>query len=67
MVMQSEALQEQKMEERKLIEKAKGILIRNNSISEDEAYKYIRTISMNKRKSMAEVAKIIIETDSMLH
>ena len=63
----SVALQEQKMEERKLIEKAKGILIRNNSISEDEAYKYIRTISMNKRKSMADVARIIIETDSMLH
>lgn len=58
--------QERKLEERKIIEKAKGILIQNNSISEDEAYKYLRTISMNKRKTIVEVAKIIIETESML-
>ena len=59
--------QEKKLEERKIIEKAKGILIQNNSISEDEAYKYLRTISMNKRKTIVEVARIIIETESMLH
>ena len=59
--------QEKKLEERKIIEKAKGILIQNNSISEEEAYKYLRTISMNKRKTIVEVAKIIIETESMLH
>ena len=59
--------QEKKLEERKIIEKAKGILIQNTSISEDEAYKYLRTISMNKRKTIVEVAKIIIETESMLH
>ena len=58
---------EKKLEERKIIEKAKGILIQNNSISEDEAYKYLRTISMNKRKTIVEVAKIIIETESILH
>lgn len=59
--------QEKKLEERKIIEKAKGVLIQNNSISEDEAYKYLRTISMNKRKTIVEVAKIIIETESILH
>lgn len=61
------ASQEKKLEERKTIEKAKGILIKNNSITEDEAYKYLRTISMNKRKSIVEVAKIIIDTENMLH
>jgi AmiR/NasT family two-component response regulator len=50
-----------------VIEKAKGILMKNNTISEDEAYKYLRSISMNKRKSIAEVAKIIVDTESMLH
>ncbi len=59
--------QEKKLEERKIIEKAKGILIKNNSITEDEAYKYLRTVSMNKRKSIVEVAKIIIDTENMLH
>ncbi len=61
------ASQEKKLEERKTIEKAKGILIKNNSITEDEAYKYLRTISMNKRKSIVEVAKIIIDSENMLH
>lgn len=61
------AAQEKKLEERKIIEKAKGILIKNNSITEDEAYKYLRTVSMNKRKSIVEVAKIIIDTENMLH
>ncbi len=59
--------QERKLEERKIVEKAKGILMKNNTISEDEAYKYLRSISMNKRKSIAEVAKIIVDTESMLH
>jgi len=49
------------------VEKAKGILMKNNTISEDDAYKYLRSISMNKRKSIAEVAKIIVDTESMLH
>lgn len=55
-----------KLEERKLVEKAKGIIIRNNGISENDAYKYLRTISMNKRISMSEVAKAIIESDKLL-
>ena len=59
--------QERKLEERKIVEKAKGILMKNNTISEDDAYKYLRSISMNKRKSIAEVARIIVDTESMLH
>lgn len=49
-----------KLEERKLIEKSKGILMENNNISENEAYTKIRNIAMQKRISMEEVAKIII-------
>lgn len=49
-----------KLEERKLIEKAKGILMENKGISEGEAYKIIRSLSMKKRISMLELANIII-------
>lgn len=49
-----------KLEERKLIDKAKGIVMAQKNISEKDAYEYIRTLSMNKRTSMKDIAQIII-------
>jgi uroporphyrinogen-III synthase len=48
------------LESRKLIEKAKGILMKELSISENEAFKLIHKKSMDKRISMKEVANAII-------
>lgn len=55
---------EQSLEERKLISRATGILIELYSISEDEAYKRIRTLSMNKKMSISEICKLIVEQSS---
>lgn len=49
-----------KLNDRKLIEKAKGILVKELNSSEDEAYNRIRKLSMDRRTTMAEIAKIII-------
>ncbi|MCX8022750.1 MAG: GAF domain-containing protein [Syntrophorhabdaceae bacterium] len=48
------------LEARKMIEKAKGILMKELGISEDEAYKKINRKSMDLRKSMKDVAEAII-------
>ena len=48
------------LEARKTIEKAKGILMREMTISEDEAYKKIHKKSMDLRKTMREIAEAII-------
>ena len=48
------------LEARKIVEKAKGILIKEMSISEDEAYKKIHKKSMDLRKTMRDVAEAII-------
>jgi len=45
---------------RKVIEKAKGLLMEKKKISEEEAFSRIRRISMDKRKSMTEIAEVII-------
>jgi response regulator NasT len=45
---------------RKLIEKAKGILMQKERLSEDEAFTRLRRISMDRRKSMTEIAEIVI-------
>ncbi len=48
------------IESRKVIEKAKGLLMKNDGISEDAAFTRLRKISMNKRKSMREIAEVVV-------
>jgi response regulator NasT len=47
------------LEARKLIEKAKGALIRKG-LSEPEAYRRMQKLAMDKRKSLREVAEAIL-------
>lgn len=49
-----------KLEERKIVEKAKGILMKARNITEEEAFKLMRSEAMNKRKSMKEIAEAIL-------
>lgn len=51
---------ENSLQERKLVEKAKGLLMKHRELSEDESYKLIRKEAMNRRKSMKEIAESII-------
>ncbi|MFW5697117.1 MAG: ANTAR domain-containing response regulator [Fimbriimonadaceae bacterium] len=50
----------ERLETRKVVEKAKGILMETKGIGEAEAYRRIQLQSMNSRKSMKEVADAII-------
>ena len=49
------------MEERKIIDRAKGILMQAKSISEAEAYRRIQKMSMDSRVSMKDISQKIIE------
>jgi AmiR/NasT family two-component response regulator len=53
------------LETRKLVERAKGILMQKLGFSEAEAYRKIQLTSMNSRKSMREIAEAIILTNEM--
>ena len=53
------------LESRKLVERAKGILMRELGVSEDEAYKKIHKKSMDMRKNMREIAEAIILTSDI--
>lgn len=59
-----DALKE-KLEIRKLVEIAKGILIKKEGFTENEAYKKIHRKSMDLRKTMKQVAEAIILTDGI--
>lgn len=51
---------DRQLKDRMFIDRAKGIVMSTRNMSEDEAYKYMRNISMDKRKSMRVVAEMII-------
>lgn len=55
-----------KLAERKLIEKAKGILMDSARVSEAEAFRLIQKQSQDKRAPMAEIAKLIISATEMV-
>jgi response regulator NasT len=48
------------LESRKHIERAKGLLMEQRNLSEDQAYTLMKKASMNLRKPMADVAQAII-------
>lgn len=48
------------LETRKLVERAKGILMESQGLSEAESFRKIQQISMNTRKPMREVASAIL-------
>ncbi|MBS1709920.1 MAG: ANTAR domain-containing protein, partial [Armatimonadetes bacterium] len=50
----------ERLEARKAIEKAKGLLMREQGVDEAEAYRRIQQQSMNARKSMKEIADAIL-------
>ena len=56
---------QEELESRKRIERAKGILMKDEKLSEEEAYQKIRKYSMNNRKNMSEVADAIILASDM--
>jgi uroporphyrinogen-III synthase len=53
-------LLEEKLEERKIVEKAKGILMKKENLTEEEAYKKMQKEAMKKRKKLKEIAEAVI-------
>lgn len=54
-----------RLEDRKVIEKAKGIIMIREQLSEQEAYDYIRAISLNKCLSMRCVAELFLTKEEL--
>jgi response regulator NasT len=52
--------------ERKVIERAKGILMKNRGIPEEEAYALLRKTAMNEKKKLAEIAQSVVTAAQLL-
>ena len=54
------------LEERKVIDRAKGILMKAKSLSEEEAYVLMRSTAMREKKKIGEIAQSILTASEML-
>ena len=54
------------LEDRKVIDRAKGILMKMKNLTEEEAYTLMRKTAMNEKKKIAEIAQSIITAAEML-
>ncbi len=54
------------LSERKTIERAKGIIMAQRDVSEEQAYKLLRTTAMERNKRLADIAANIVEAADLL-
>lgn len=64
LMVKTKVIQEE-LETRKAVERAKGILMKKEGLSEEDAFRKIQKYSMDKRKPMKEVAEAIIVAHEM--
>ena len=64
LMVKTKVIQEE-LDARKKIEKAKGLLMKRQNLTEEEAYGRIRKYSMDNRKSMKEVSEAIILSEAL--
>jgi response regulator NasT len=54
------------LEERKVIDRAKGILMKAKDLTEEQAYALMRKTAMNENKKIAEIAQSIVMASDLL-
>lgn len=64
LIVETKVIKEE-LESRKAVERAKGILMKRENLSEEEAYNRIRKYSMDNRRSMKEVSEAIILSEDI--
>ena len=64
LMVKTKVIQEE-LEIRKLIERAKGVLMKRHGLTEEEAFRRIRKASMDSRKTMREIAEAILLTEKI--
>jgi response regulator NasT len=56
----------QALQDRKVIDKAKGILMKQRKMTEDDAYRALRKMAMDKNKRIGDIAEQLVQIADML-
>jgi response regulator NasT len=54
------------LEGRRIVERAKGILMQRKGLGEDEAYRLLRKVAMDRQMKLAELARQLVVTAELL-
>jgi response regulator NasT len=54
------------LENRKIVDRAKGILMKSRGLSEDEAYALLRKTAMNQNRKLADVAQSLVTAADLI-
>jgi hypothetical protein len=54
------------LNERKLVERAKGVLMAHRGLTEDEAWRSLRQMAMNQKRRVADVAQMVLSMSDVL-
>lgn len=55
-----------RLEDRKIVERAKWVIVQREGISEPEAMKHLQRQARNKRRRLADISRSLLENDDML-
>ncbi|MFL9877870.1 ANTAR domain-containing protein [Herbaspirillum rhizosphaerae] len=55
-----------KLAERKVVERAKGVLMAKHKLSEEQAYQKLRSMAMNKNLKLSEIAQRLLDVEDLL-
>ena len=56
----------ERLAERKVVERAKGILMKQKGVAEDEAFRLMRKLAMDRNRKLLDVAQQIIDVSELL-
>jgi response regulator NasT len=56
----------QELEERKVVERAKGLLMRRYHLSEPEAFQRLRRAAMDSRRPMVDIARAVLTSEAVV-
>ena len=55
-----------RLAERKVIERAKGLVMKQKGVDEEEAYRVMRKLAMDRNRRLLEIAQQIIDVSDLL-
>ena len=55
-----------RLADRKIIEKAKGLLMKKKNMGEEQAYQFLRRTAMSRNLQLIEVARVLISLEETL-
>jgi response regulator NasT len=57
----------QALEDRKIIERAKGVIVKRLAVAEEEAYRKLRKFASDRNRKLIEVAQVVLHSEEIFY